>query len=139
MQISKEFFARIPASLLKDAALSPTAKLLYALLAAHADGRTGVTYVGLRTLERLLGCGRAKRERAQRELVRAGWVHLAKKRCSLGRFGTRAFVVFLSRQSAVAPFQRSGENAQHIFSHSQVGPSPVVLPAGQGSLPTSAD
>ena len=56
MQPTKEFYARIPASLAKDCKLSPTAKLLYVLLAVHADSRTGVMFVGFRTLERLLGC-----------------------------------------------------------------------------------
>jgi len=119
----REFFARIPASLAKDSVLSPRAKLLYLFLAAHADASTGVTYVGLRTLERLLGCGRKLRECAQRELVAAGWITLRTKSCGRGRWGSRYFVVSFCPHTAAGRFRPSGESGQHIFSHSQVSRS----------------
>ncbi|MBI3669176.1 MAG: hypothetical protein HY237_05295 [Acidobacteria bacterium] len=55
----RDFYVRVPARLLKDPKLSPEAKLLRVILAAYADARTGRTFVGLATLERLLRCGRA--------------------------------------------------------------------------------
>jgi len=87
MQPIKEFYARIPASLAKDCKLSPTAKLLYVLLAVHAESRTGVTFVGLRTLERLLGCGRLPalwRRRTMYQFPQSGQsVARSRIRCSL--------------------------------------------------------
>ena len=126
---TREFFARVPASLVRDSALSPRAKLLYLLLATHADARTGVTYVALGTLERLLGCGRKPRERAQRELAAAGWLSLHVKSCGRGRWGRRVFVVSSCAQTAVGRFRRSGENDQLIFAHSQVSRSKESISA----------
>lgn len=124
MNGKREFFCRIPASLVKDSALSPAAKVLYLVLAAHADARTGRTFVRLRTIERLLRWGRWKRENAQKELAASGWLRLTRKPCARGRWGTRVFVLslsapFLSR-AANARFHRSGEIGQLDHYHSQV-------------------
>ena len=129
MSSQREFYCRVPASLAKDAALSPRAKLLYLVLAAHADARTGRAYLRLRKLEEHIGCSRSARERAQLELVRAGWLRLERKVTSGGRWGSRVFVVLFSRLPASAPFRRSGENEQFFISHSQVSPS-AESPAG---------
>jgi hypothetical protein len=119
----REFYCRVPASLAKDPSLSPRAKLLYLVLAAHADVRTGRAYLRLRRLEEHVGCSRSAREKAQSELVRAGWLRLERKIASGGRWGSRVFVVLSSRLPASAPFRRSGENEQFFISHSQVRPS----------------
>jgi hypothetical protein len=79
MNPSREFFCRVPASLAKNGALSPEARLLYVVLCAHADERTGRTFVSRATVERLMGRGRTVRERAQQELVQAGWLRLEYK------------------------------------------------------------
>ena len=140
MSLPREFFCRIPASLIKDAQLAPEAKLLYLVLAAHADARTGRTFVGLRTIERLMRCGRAKRERAQRELVRAGWLRLSTKPCARGRWGARIFLLSFCLPATVAPFERSGEMEQQIISQSQVSRSSSPVPRGvPASVSTSSD
>jgi hypothetical protein len=79
MEIRREFICRVPATLAKDPVLLPLAKLLYLVLAAHADGHTGRAYISLARLEHLLGCGRGLREKAQRQLVARGWLHLERK------------------------------------------------------------
>jgi len=119
----REFYCRVPASLVKDTSLSPRARLLYTVLAAYADARTGRAYLRLRMLDEHLGCGRNARERAQRELVRAGWLRLDRKPAARGRWGSRIFIVLSSRAPASAQFGRSGGNGQFFTSHSQVGPS----------------
>jgi hypothetical protein len=93
MASSCEYFCRIPASLVKDAQISPAAKLLYLVLAAHADARTGKTYIGLRTLERLMGCKRRTRQKAQRALVAAGRLRLERKPCAGGQWGKQIFAL----------------------------------------------
>ncbi len=140
MSSPREFFCRIPASLVKDPKLAPEAKLLYLLLAAHADGRTGKTYVGIRTLERLMGCGRRKRLRAQRMLVQAGWLRLERKHCGRGHWGKRIFVLSLLGPRTRGPFQHCGEKDPFIFDHSQVGPSlGAVRPDFSSSVTTISD
>lgn len=140
MTSPREFFCRIPASLVKDPKLAPEAKLLYLVLAAHADGHTGKTYLGLRTIERLMGCSRWKRERAQRLLAQAGWLRLKRKRCSQGRWGKRVFLLSLFDPRTSAQFHHSGENEPFIFDHSQVGPSSAEVPRGfSSSVATISD
>ena len=140
MMASREFYCRIPASLVKEPALAPEARLLYLVLAAHADGRTGKTYVGVGTIERLMGCSRAKRERAQRLLVQAGWLRLERKRCGRGRWGKRVFVISFLRLRTSACFHRSGKNEPFIFDHGQVGPlSTGMREDFSSSLTTSGD
>ena len=89
----REFRVLVPARFIKDPNISPQAKLLRVILGAFADGKTGRTYVGLRTVERLMGCGRDARRRAQRELVRAGWLRLERKPAARGRWGCRLFIL----------------------------------------------
>ena len=73
----------VPARLIKDPAISPQAKLLCVILGVYADGKTGRTYVGLRTVERLTGCGRDARQRAQRPwYLRCADVGLDSSPCS---------------------------------------------------------
>jgi Helix-turn-helix domain len=124
----REFYCRVPASLAMDTSLSPRARLLYTVLAAYADARTGRAYLRLRKLDEHLGCGRNAREQAQRELVRAGWLRLERKPAARGRWGSRIFIVLASRAPATAQFHRSGGNEQFFTSHSQVSPSPAGLP-----------
>lgn len=119
----REFYCRVPASLAKDPSLSPRAKLLYVVLAAYADGRTGRAYVRLSKLQEQLGCGRSARERAQRELVRGGWLRLERKPSAAGRWGSRVFCVLFLRSPASAQFDRSGKPEQFFISHSPVSPS----------------
>ena len=119
----REFYCRVPASLAKDFALSPRAKLLYVVLAAHADARTGRAYLRLRKLELHLGCGRKAREQAQGELVRTGWLRLERKAAGMGRWGSRIFVVLFSRSTASAPFRRSGQDEHFFITHSLVSRS----------------
>ncbi len=90
---AREFQVRIPARFLKDPEISPAAKLLRVLLAAFADAQTGRTYLSLRRIEQLMGCGRIARQKAQRELAAAGWIRLERKRLGRGRWGRRVFVL----------------------------------------------
>jgi len=112
-----DFNVRIPARFLKDPTISADAKLLRAVIGAYADGRTGKSYVGLKTLEELLGWGRRRRERAQADLAKAGWLRLEWKHGSRGRWFKRIYEVCEPR--TVARIERSGETAQLISSHSQ--------------------
>jgi helix-turn-helix protein len=136
MQKKLAFFCRIPASLAKDSALSPTARLLYLVLAAHADARTGETFVNGATLECLMHCCRTVRERAQRELVAAGWLQLRRKPCDRGRWGKRIYVVLSSCQPTSAQILHKGPDAPCISDHSPVSESRLVE---SGSFPTSSD
>ena len=86
-----EFVVRVAARFLKDPAISSDAKALRAVLGAYADARTGATYVQPSTLEEVLGWGRDRRERAQRELVRCGVVRLGWKRGKGARWARRIY------------------------------------------------
>ncbi len=44
MEIRREFICRVPETLVKDPALLPLAKLLYLVLAAHADGFRSICF-----------------------------------------------------------------------------------------------
>jgi hypothetical protein len=85
------FVVRLAARFLKDPAISSDAKALRAVLGAYADGRTGCTYVLPGTLEEILGWGRGRREAAQRELVRGGWLRLGWKRGARARWARRIY------------------------------------------------
>jgi hypothetical protein len=89
----REFTVRIAARFLKDPAISADAKALRAVLGAYADGHTGRSYVHPRTLEAVLRWGRGRRESAQRELARGGWLRLERKRPAKGQFGRRIYVL----------------------------------------------
>ena len=89
----RDFQVRIPAPFLKDPTISPTAKLLLAILKAHADAFTGKCFVTSATIEKLLGCGRNKREMAQRELVGLGYLKLSWRRGLQGKWARRVFLV----------------------------------------------
>ena len=110
MASPREFFCRIPASLVKDPQLAPEAKLLYLVHCARADEHTGEPFVSGATIERLMGCCRTIPERAQRELVASGWLKLKRKPCARGRWGQRVYVLSFSRQAGQCAFppQRSG-------------------------------
>jgi hypothetical protein len=88
-----EFMVRIAARFLKDPAISADAKALRAVLGAYADGSTGRSYVHPSTLETVLRWGRGRRETAQRELARGGWLRLERKRPAKGQFGRRIYVL----------------------------------------------
>jgi hypothetical protein len=95
---------------LKDPSISSDAKALRALIGAYADGPLGATYVQPETLGRVLGWGRDRRETAQKELARTGWLRLKWKRGLKGRFNRRVYV--LAEPPTVAGFHRSGQNPQ---------------------------
>jgi len=82
---------RVAARFLKDSAISADAKALRAVLGAYADGHMGTSYVLPRTLEEVLGWGRRRREAAQRELVRRGWLCLGWKRGLRARWSRRVY------------------------------------------------
>jgi hypothetical protein len=111
------FVVRTPARFLKDPAISSNAKALRVVIGAYAEGPAGETYVKPTTLEQILGWGRRRRERAQAELEKAGWLRLKWRRGSHGRWARRIYE--LCDPSTVARFERSGETAQLISYHSQ--------------------
>jgi hypothetical protein len=113
----RDFEVRIPARFLKDPAISCDAKVLRAAIGAFADGKTGVTFVQPKRLEKILDWGRRRREHAQAELAKAGWVRLKWRRGHHGRWARRIYE--LCDPSTVARFERSGETAQLISHHSQ--------------------
>ena len=76
----QDFWIRVPARLAKDLSISPEARLLWVTLKAFADIRTGCTFVSPAHLDRLLRRHRQTRERAQRELVKAGWLRIKRIR-----------------------------------------------------------
>jgi hypothetical protein len=86
-----DFVVRVAARFLKDPAISSDAKALRVVLGAFADGRTGASYVLPSTLEQTLGWSRYRRERAQRELVRCGWLRLGWKRGLRARWARRVY------------------------------------------------
>ena len=88
---SSDFMVRVAARFLKDAAISADAKVLRAVLGAFADGATGYSYVLPSTLDRVLGWGRSRREKAQRELVRGGWLRLGWRRGERARWARRVY------------------------------------------------
>jgi len=108
----------IPARLLRDRSISADARILRSLIAAYADAKTGRTYVKGETLQLDLGWGRRRREKAQAELRRAGWLRLEWKRGAHRVFARRVYVI-CDPLSTVAQFERSGEPAQLISYHSQ--------------------
>jgi hypothetical protein len=69
-------------------------------------------------LETCLGWGRRKRQRAQAELCRTGWLKLKWRRGLRGKFARRIYVIPISK-TTVAHFERSGETEQLISYHSQ--------------------
>lgn len=112
----REYIVRIPVSLVKSPALSSDAKLLRLFIGAYSDGKTGRSFVSVRTLEKQLRWGRGRRERAQNELVRYGCLHLDWKR-NEGRWARRVFQLC---DCTVAPSRRSGEVKPLISHYSQV-------------------
>jgi hypothetical protein len=107
----------IPARFLKDPTISADAKVLRAIIGAFADGKTGQSFVNPSTLDKTLSWGRGRREKAQKELCSRGWLCLGCKRGNHGVFARRTYRV--CDPSTTASFERSGENAQYIISHSQ--------------------
>ena len=90
----RDFYAHVSARFSKDATISPDAKSLRLLLGTFADARTGRTHVGLRRIEQLMACRRERRARAQRDLIRAGWLQLERERMSDGRLGCVTFILW---------------------------------------------
>jgi hypothetical protein len=113
----REFEVRISVRFLKDPRISADAKALRAVIGAFADGHTGVSFVGLKKLQDTLRWSRRRRERAQSELAKAGWLRLNWKRGARGRWAKRIFE--LCDPSTVARFERSGETEQLITYYSQ--------------------
>lgn len=109
---------RIPARFLKDSHLSSDARILRSVIAAYADGKTGRTYVTGKKLQETLGWGRHRREKAQGELYRNGWLRLNWKRGERAKFARRIYVLSDPSLTA-AQFGRSGETEQLISYHSQ--------------------
>jgi len=91
--LRKVFWVKSPAHFLKDPEIPPKAKLLRLLIAAHADGKSGETFVSRHTLQRLMRCGREVRERAQKELVAAGWLHVKREKRHGGQWGRNLYVL----------------------------------------------
>jgi hypothetical protein len=116
--MKRDFFVRIPARFLKDDLISADAKALRALIGAFADGKTGKSHVTGGKLQRTLHWGRRRRERAQGELVRMGWLRLNWKRGERGKYARRIYVL-ADPIRTVAQFGRSGESALLISDHSQ--------------------
>jgi helix-turn-helix protein len=107
MVSTNEYFCRIPASLVKDAERPPAAKLLYLVVAAHADSRTGKTYIGLRTLERWMDCKSRTRQEAQQALVKSGRLRLERRVCSEGRWGKQIFTLILPAPATTGHFKQA--------------------------------
>lgn len=114
----KDFIVRIPARFLKDDSLSGDARLLRSLIAAYADGKTGHAYVSGKTLQAKLHWGRRRRENAQAELSRKGWLRLGWKRGAHAVFSRRTYTL-CDPKVPVAQFEHSGKAEQLITDHSQ--------------------
>ena len=106
------FIVRIPARLLKDKTLRRDAKLLYCILSAYADARSGETYVSPSTIERQMHSKRAVRERAQRELVTRGLLQIKRERGAGGRLGRNNYKMLRPCQNTIAHNSSTGTNAQ---------------------------
>ncbi len=105
---ARDFYVRLAARFLKSPSISPEAKVLRSILAAFADAKTRRTYVKGETVQGILGWGRRKREQAQAELCRTGWLRLEWKRGSRGRWARRTYVLcetppLLNFSAAVKP------------------------------------
>jgi hypothetical protein len=100
---------RIPARLLKDARLSPRARLLWSTLKAYADGHTDETYLSHKAIEQLLHCGRVKRQEAERELITAGWLLSTQARNKTGRFSRPTYKLLRTRNPSGVQKVDSGE------------------------------
>ncbi len=109
---------RIPARFLKDASISSDAKVFRAVIAAFADGKTGRTHVTGKKLQVTLCWGRRRREKAQAELSKTGWLQLGWKRGNRGKFARRIYIV-TAPGLTVPQFEHSGETDQLISYHSQ--------------------
>jgi len=103
-----DFIVRIPARLLKDARLSPRARLLWSTLAAFEDGHTNQTYVSHKAIERLLHCGRVSREQAERELTETRWLSIEQERKE-GRFSRRTYTLRRTPNSTAVQELDSGK------------------------------
>jgi hypothetical protein len=112
----RDFEVRIPARFLKDSSISADARILWSVIAAYTDGKTRETFVLPKTLEKVLGWGRRRRERAQAELAKTGWLKLKWRRGSHGRWARRIYELI---KPTVARFERSGQTEQLISYHSQ--------------------
>jgi hypothetical protein len=112
----REFEVRIPARFLKDRAISSDAKVLRAEIGAFADGKTGMSFVQPMKLEQILGWGRRRRERAQAELAKAGWLRLKWRRGNHGRWARRIYELCVPTD---ARLERNGQTEQLISHYSQ--------------------
>jgi hypothetical protein len=115
----RDFLVRVPARFLKDSKISSDAKALRAVIGSFADGHTGRSFVNPSTLQKALGWGRGRREKAQRELCTKGWLLVGWQRGGRGRFTKRTYTL-CEPPSTIAGFDRSGETPQLISYHSQV-------------------
>jgi hypothetical protein len=111
MSTCNDFIVRIPARLLKDGRLSSRARLLWSTLAAFADGRTDQTYVSHKAIEKLLRCGRVKRQEAESELIGAGWLRIEQVR-NKGRFSRRTYTLLRTRNSTAVQKLDSGKKGR---------------------------
>ena len=74
-QTADEYFAIIPRSLLRDPMISPGAKLVYAVLADHANREDHAAWPSVATIGKYLGI--AKRDNVRKyidQIVESGWI-----------------------------------------------------------------
>lgn len=86
-----DFIVHYPTRLFRDRSLSGDARLLRALIGTYVNAKTGGTYVTGKTLQDDLGWGRGRREKAQKELCKAGWLRLGWKRGAHAVYARRLY------------------------------------------------
>jgi hypothetical protein len=91
--MAQDFYPRVPARLVKDGSLSDHARFLWITISTFADGRSHESHVTSKGLRATLGWGRAKLERAERELFTRGLLLVRWQRGASGRFERRIFQV----------------------------------------------
>ena len=80
----REPFALVSPDVIRDPTLSPTARLLYAVLCTYANV-SGTAWPSAKTVLEGLGLGEATRKRAQNELVSAGVLEVSQQFDDRGR------------------------------------------------------
>jgi len=91
--------------------LSVRARLLWIVLLSHTNWQRNFVWLSGSTVERTLGCRRAAREVAERELVRAGLLKIEQEHDERGRFKRRIYAVLLPKPHADARKTNTGDSA----------------------------
>lgn len=94
-------WTKVPRCIARDTQLSVRARMLWVILRDFADA-SGVCWPSPTTIQRLLGCSRGAREKAEHELKQEGLLKTRRVRTASGQLARREYVVCDPAHAATA-------------------------------------